>query len=121
MIMAPDDHSIRSWRVWIKAEAQRAMNGRVPITKTPLCVTITFRFDRPKRLLKPDVINQQVPHIVKPDEDNLRKAVQDACNRTVWSDDCAICEVHSRKRYVMPGEQPGVAVRVTIVDPSSWR
>lgn len=45
----------------------------------------------------------------KPDLDNLEKAVCDALNGIVWSDDAIICSVNKDKHY---GESPYFTVKV---------
>jgi Holliday junction resolvase RusA-like endonuclease len=39
--------------------------------------------------------------IVKPDLDNVLKALGDACNKVVWKDDSQIVEVSMRKKYTI--------------------
>ena len=46
---------------------------------------------------------------VKPDADNLAKAICDAINGVVWKDDVQVVDLTLKKRYSM---QPGVAVRI---------
>lgn len=46
---------------------------------------------------------------VKPDVDNIEKAICDALNKVVWKDDAQVCDVVKSKRY---SEQPGVRVTV---------
>lgn len=46
---------------------------------------------------------------VKPDADNVIKAVCDAINGVVWVDDVQVVDLTLKKRYSM---QPGVAVRI---------
>lgn len=49
---------------------------------------------------------------VKPDADNLAKAICDAINGVVWKDDVQVVDLVVKKRYSV---QPGVAVRVETV------
>ena len=51
------------------------------------------KYDRLKRPLK------RVPHIRKPDSDNLIKFICDAFNGVIWVDDKQIWEIHFRKFY----------------------
>lgn len=50
---------------------------------------------------------------VKPDVDNIEKAISDALNKVVWRDDAQVCDVVKRKRY---SEQPGVMVRIKPIE-----
>lgn len=51
----------------------------------------------------------QILPTVKPDSDNIVKAVCDAINGVVWVDDVQVVDLTLKKRYSM---QPGVAVRI---------
>ena len=51
-------------------------------------------------------------HIVKPDSDNIGKAVGDGCNSVVWRDDCQIADLRVRKTY---GLTPGLTVTVEVL------
>ena len=46
---------------------------------------------------------------VKPDADNILKALCDAINGVVWVDDVQVVDLTLKKRYSV---QPGVAVRI---------
>ena len=50
---------------------------------------------------------------VKPDADNVAKAICDAINGVVWKDDVQVVDLTVRKRYSMV---PGVAVRIEPVE-----
>ncbi|PRP70998.1 hypothetical protein BUE93_08550 [Chromobacterium amazonense] len=50
---------------------------------------------------------------VKPDIDNIEKAVYDALNKVVWQDDVLVCDVLKSKRYA---EQPGVKVTIKPIE-----
>lgn len=41
----------------------------------------------------------EIPHIVKPDKDNLEKAIMDSLKGIVWHDDSQVCESEVTKRY----------------------
>lgn len=47
---------------------------------------------------------------VKPDADNVEKAVKDALNGVVWRDDCQVVSCSKEKLY---GEVPGVRILVS--------
>ena len=50
---------------------------------------------------------------VKPDADNILKALCDAINGVVWKDDVQVVDLTLKKRYSV---QPGVAVRIDLVE-----
>lgn len=77
-------------------------------------VLMTFMMPMPKGIHKS--IREAVTlgqdtafHIVRPDGDNLAKAVLDACNGVLWSDDAQVAILTVTKQYAIT---PGVAVRV---------
>ncbi len=55
----------------------------------------------------------QILPAVKPDADNVAKAICDAINGVVWKDDVQVVDLTVRKRYSMV---PGVAVRIEPVE-----
>lgn len=71
----------------------------------PLCLTITFYLPKPKS------VKRQYP-TVKPDLDNLTKAIKDALNGICWHDDGQICRLVLTKEYCSTGQPPGVWIGV---------
>jgi len=55
----------------------------------------------------------QILPAVKPDADNMAKAICDAINGVVWKDDVQVVELTLKKRYSVV---PGVAVRIDPVE-----
>lgn len=68
----------------------------------PLRVSIIFYITRPKS------VKRAYPS-VKPDCDNLIKAVCDAMNNIIWKDDSLICEISAKKVY---SEKGGIHLEV---------
>lgn len=69
----------------------------------PIVVAITFGMKIPVSLpkkAKTEMMEGARQHIVKPDLDNLVKAVLDALNGVAWHDDAQIVELHINKKYV---------------------
>lgn len=54
----------------------------------PLSVSFVFCFKHSKK---------RGPHTSRPDQDNLVKAVSDACNGILWDDDCLIAHANVLK------------------------
>ena len=46
-----------------------------------------------------ETYHTKVPHIKKPDSDNLEKMLFDCMNGIVWKDDCQVWRVFKEKRY----------------------
>lgn len=54
-------------------------------------------------------LSNEHPPVVKPDIDNLFKAVTDACTGVIWHDDNQIVKVKMEKRYA---EKPRVEMEI---------
>ncbi len=95
-------------------------------------VAFEFRMPRPRNhwrtgrnagKLKPWAVVMR--HVSVPDLDNLIKAAQDAVGdwdghpALVWCDDSQVCEYRDTpiKRYVWPGEKPGMTMVIYPLDP----
>jgi Holliday junction resolvase RusA-like endonuclease len=80
----------------------------------PCRVEIEARFPIPKSYSKAsrEIIDRggSLPHTVKPDADNVLKAVMDAMNGIVFEDDKLACDVRITKRY---SRKPGLTVYVS--------
>jgi crossover junction endodeoxyribonuclease RusA len=76
----------------------------------PLVLSVAYWMPRPKRLK--DRIG--VPHVCKPDLDNLAKAVKDALTQAgVWADDAQVFAYRSHcKFYADPNEQTGAWITI---------
>jgi Holliday junction resolvase RusA-like endonuclease len=78
----------------------------------PLALEVTFYLLRPRSRPKRDRFPDR-----KPDLDNLLKAVKDALNGVVWTDDSRIVDIVVRKRY---GDPPRVEVVVREMNAESF-
>jgi len=78
----------------------------------PISVRIECLMPIPKGTSKKKTaeLSKGVPHVKKPDLDNLAKSILDALNQWAWVDDSQICELSISKRY---GAEPKVIVRIT--------
>jgi len=69
---------------------------------TALNIKIIFKFPFPKSYSKKkrlEIKENNYLHLIKPDLDNLEKAILDGMNEIVYNDDSQICELSSSKRY----------------------
>lgn len=110
-----DPGNANDWKTCIKAAAHEAgaTNARL---SGPIALNLRVYFPRPKshyktgknaHLLRDDAPNR---HISKPDDDNVKKAIQDALNDAfVWGDDCQVCDSRIIKLY---GSDPGAWVTI---------
>lgn len=80
-------------------------------------VRLLFAMPRPKKLATRTYKDETGrPHIVKPDIDNLVKAVLDALSDW-WTDDCLVAMVQASKWYARVGGATGVEIQVNEIDP----
>lgn len=87
----PDETAV--WQDVIRCEALRS-RPTAPL-EGPLYVKLVFYLPRPRTA-------KRAWPSVKPDLDNLEKAVLDALNRLIWRDDAQIVSKVSTKRYGYP-------------------
>jgi Holliday junction resolvase RusA-like endonuclease len=107
-----DPAKSRTFKQLVAIEAQRQVRECgwkiVPID-VPLTADFEFLFDRPASVSA----NKRPHHVVKPDLENLIKGVKDALSGVVYHDDRQIIKYErALKRYCLPGEQPGVTVKI---------
>ena len=99
----------RAFAKGIKILAKAAMRGREPITgPVELSVKAIYQWPQSwsaKKRAEP-LARWKTS---RPDEDNLKKIVQDALNEIVFVDDAQVCSGHCWKMY---GDQAGLLIRV---------
>tara|TARA_R110000824_G_scaffold28928_9_gene96894 strand:+ start:1266 stop:1718 length:453 start_codon:yes stop_codon:yes gene_type:complete len=109
--------------VWKKSVnlAARSFRPLSPI-KGPVEVNMVFFFKRPEsHFLKRksgDVLRKDQPtwHTVKPDIDNLIKAILDELTKLeFWTDDCQVTSSLAKKMYVPTNENPGCFLSISEV------
>lgn len=102
----------KEWRKAI-ADALEPMVPTDPI-EGPVEVEMKFYFSRPQRLNTSRSLDGEIPHIKKPDKDNLEKAVLDECVKVgLIRDDCQVwASDRIEKVYVCKGGTPGMMLTV---------
>ncbi len=86
----------------------------------PVRLDVDAYFERPKRLCRASDPPGPIPHGVKPDRDNVEKAIMDALTVAgLWRDDCQVCAGEVRKWYAAKGCDAGTVVRAEEVSPCS--
>jgi Holliday junction resolvase RusA-like endonuclease len=101
-----EPHPVIAFKSLVQMRARQAYQG-APLAG-PVRVEMVFLFARPKRLKA----GGRVMAPVKPDVDNLEKAIFDPLNKLLWNDDSQIVEVVATKFYAASDELPGVQVVV---------
>lgn len=96
-----------------KAEEEIRRQALLFAPETPLegalRLEMEFYMPYPKSTPKKRLIDG-IPHLKKPDIDNLVK-ICDAFNNMFWKDDSQICELGSSKHYTI--DEPKTVVRIT--------
>jgi Holliday junction resolvase RusA-like endonuclease len=86
---------------WVKQHAAQAMKQK-PIFDAPCCLDVVLYMPIPsswsnkKRL---DADSKKILPATKPDCSNIIKAIEDALNEVVWTDDKLICDLKVKKFY----------------------
>lgn len=92
---------LKAWRRAVSLEADRGVEFDAPVV-----VTLGFVLLRPKR-------PRWLVPAVKPDIDKLTRSVLDGLvDGGLLADDSRVVELHVTKRYVTPGDLPGVGIEV---------
>lgn len=93
----PKDDPVQSWKAHIRYSAI-PNKPQAPWTG-PVIMFIDFFLPRPARLMRAKDPAGTIPHITKPDRDNLEKAVLDALKGIFFVDDCQVYSGEIRKFY----------------------
>lgn len=98
------------WKAEVKRAARDAgLEGKK--INSPATVDAVFIFPRPHRLQRKKDPDGRIPHTVKPDRDNLDKAILDAMTDIgVFSDDCVVFDGRITKFYAAKDEEPGAEI-----------
>lgn len=102
----------RSWEGVAKLFAMEKMAGREPLAcPVRLSLIITHAVPDSWPLWKQNLaLAGEIEPTVKPDADNVEKAVKDALNGVAWLDDCQVVSCTKEKLY---GQHPGVRILVS--------
>jgi Holliday junction resolvase RusA-like endonuclease len=99
----------------IRAQIVTQRPKRIPMG-TPVALAMVYYMPRPKMhysrsgQVKPRFID--VPHVARPDCDNMEKKFKDALSGMVWHDDSQVVSVYHRKCYCEPDKFPRTEITV---------
>ncbi len=91
----------------------------------PIICNVKILFPRPQRLMTKKSPDGEIPHIAKPDRDNLDKSILDCLSGKnkngkggigVWKDDCQVYGGQVSKFYCAKDGVPGAWVEVIYED-----
>jgi Holliday junction resolvase RusA-like endonuclease len=110
----PTKHPVTAFKATVRLAAAAAYSG-APL-KGPIRMDVTYvlPFTGTRRKTKP---NPRRWHEVKPDRDNLEKALLDALKGLVIVDDKQVCCGEVRKIVAAADEQPHVDVTIQQAEP----
>ena len=105
IVVDTNKDDLKPWRAHVTKTAAAAYTG--PRAEGALLLTAEFRMPRPAS------VKREYP-AVKPDVDKLLRALMDGITDalTIWRDDAQVVDGFPSKRYVLPGQEPGVLVRI---------
>jgi len=116
MVRAYDAGTADGWKSVVVAAGQ-TQRPQEPLTGL-ISVAISFWLPRPKRLMRKKDPMRALYAPVKPDIDNLAKAVLDALTMDGWwLDDAQVVQLTLEKWYHAIGKAPGALVSVTSYGP----
>ena len=119
-IMMYTPQKTRTYERAVADEARKVMAGREPITG-PCLLELVLVFGIPvswSKKKRASALAGEIYPCVKPDADNVVKAICDSFNAIVWVDDVQVVDLTARKRY---GEHPHVEARITPLNHPSER
>ena len=97
---------------------QAALESGGELIDGPVAISVEAFMPRPKS--RPSSVTkadwksgEALPHVARPDADNLLKVVCDALNGVAYRDDAQVWWTLVRKRYAAEGEPARVDVRIT--------
>lgn len=83
------------------------------VVRGPVLVLTDYVFELPKALCRVRTpVVERTWHDVRPDYDNLDKAVNDAIKQYAFQDDGRICVKLTRKRYGSQGETASITIKI---------
>ena len=103
---------VKQWKKTVATYALQAAweAGWSAEADMPLHLSALFLMPRPKSMPKRRADREHM--VVRPDLDNLVKALKDACNEILWVDDSQVAAMSIAKQRAALGEATGVFVTV---------
>jgi Holliday junction resolvase RusA-like endonuclease len=109
MNYTPARDPVNAFKAAARFAAAEAYQGE-PLD-VPVTVLVRFVFPRPVKVPK-KLGTERMPHLGKPDVDNLFKSLADALNGQLWVDDSRVYQANLSKFRAALGEQPHTEVVV---------
>lgn len=117
---ADESGGIRGWKTLVAIKLREALPWPRSPWDGPVELDVTFYFDRTEELKRPKHSSRELLHAVKPDLDNLVKAIKDVMTDVgIWTDDGRVSDCVTRKRYCARDFGPGVRVIARLIAPDT--
>lgn len=113
-IYNPSKHPVTAFKATVRHAFHDAYKGS-PLTG-PLRCDCLFVMPRPKSLIWKTRAMPRLPHAIKPDRDNLDKAVMDALKGIAWIDDSQVSQGWIEKCIAAGDEQPHAVIMIAQVE-----
>lgn len=104
----------KTYEGFIRTQAIDAMGVERP-TRRPVKLSLLINYEVPTSWPSwkiQSALEGQIAPTVKPDSDNVVKAVKDALNGVAWRDDCQVVMMEVQKQYSL---DPGLLISVTML------
>ena len=114
----PAAHPVNAFKAATRLAAQSS--GVTPLSG-PVALSAVFVLPKPASRTRRKDAGRAVAVQVKPDADNLAKALLDALTGQAWADDAQVADLHVTKRYVVtdsdgaPIESPRCVVEISAI------
>lgn len=106
----PKNSPVNVFKDMVRLSAKQAHCGR--LIKGAVICNLTFVMPRPKSKIWKTKPMPRYPHIIKPDKDNLEKAVLDSLTGIIWKDDCQVFTGKVAKWVAAGDEEPHVDIEI---------
>lgn len=107
----PSQHPVQGFKAAVAYAVRQEYQGR--LWDGPIALEANIWFPRPKAKQWKSRPMLPYRHIIKPDADNVLKAIKDALKLVLWFDDAQVCDIHITKHVCGADEQPGVWLTIT--------
>lgn len=113
----PKRDPVNQWKSDVKMAALIAIRENFPelgsgLWDGPIWLIADFYLPRPEKYNRKKDPDGPISCIVKPDTDNLIKAVKDALSGVVWVDDKQVCEERIRKCFHEKDGRPRAEITI---------
>ena len=95
--------------------------GKMLPAGEPIRIRMRFIFKRPKRLMRRKDPDWLIPHMSKPDGDNVEKAILDGLSGVAYHDDSQVFGGSWTKWYAEKKRGPRVEINIYIPEPTTQR